>query len=161
MKSEEFLAEFLKGKDFENIVGSFKSDRFYAMICIPEDEKEIKDSLSNPDNPIYDECNSFDGIYQVVEKNCDGKLRVDSIIALAAKIAYDKGINPDDSCWDEYIEKNVDLRQIRFGANDAQKVQSCYPEENLSESDWKFLFLSRSEDIAKIYSKAKKKEDEN
>ena len=157
---KEFSAEFLKGKDFEKIVGSFDKNRFYALQCISGKAKEIKDSLSNLDNPIYDDCNSFDEVCQAITNNCDGKLSGDSIIALAAKIAYDKGINPDDSCWDEYIEKNAELKRIGFMVNDVKEVQACYPQENLTESDWKFLLLSRSKMVAKIYRKAKKEDND-
>lgn len=158
MIPKEFCMDFLKGEDFEKIIGSFKSDRFYALKYISGTTKEILNSLSNPDNLIYDGCNSFDELYQAIEDNCNGKLSVDSIIALASKIAYAKDIMPDDSCWDEYIEDNAKLNQIGFEGNDVKKVQACYPEEELIESDWKILFLSRSKVIARIYKKAKKED---
>ena len=44
--------------------------------------------------------------------------------------------------------------------NDVKKVQMCYPQENLTESDWKFLLLSRSKVVAKIYRKAKKEDSD-
>ena len=90
---KEFSAEFLKGKDFEKVVGSFNKNRFYALKCISGKAKEIKDSLSNPDNPIYDDCNSFDEVCQAITNNCDGKLSGDSIIALAAKQTLKNNMN--------------------------------------------------------------------
>lgn len=39
------------------------------------------------------------------------------------------------------------------------EVVSAYPEIELSKSDWKLLFLTRSKQIRKIYKKAEKIND--
>lgn len=44
--------------------------------------------------------------------------------------------------------------------NNVKEVKTCYPQENLTESDWKFLLLSRSKVVAKIYRKAKKEDND-
>jgi hypothetical protein len=156
LKAEKFCVEFLKNEDFNKSVRSFEKDKFYGLKYISGEAKKLKDSLSYPFNPIYDGCTSFDDICKVVEDNCNGRLSGDSIVAIAAKIAYAKDINPDDSCWDCRIEKNDSLKGIGFCQNDVDKVISAYPEKALSKSDWKLLFLTRSKQIRKVYKKAEK-----
>ncbi len=152
----KFCVNFLKNEDFDNIVKSFEKDKFFGLKYISGKAKELKDSLSYPFNPIYDGCTSFDEIYHAVEDNCDGRLSVDSIAEIAAKIAYVKDINPDDSCWDSRIENNDSLKGIGFGLNDVDEVISAYQEKELSKSDWKLLFLTRSKQIRRVYKKAEK-----
>ncbi len=152
----KFCVELLKNKDFDRVVKSFEKDKFYGLKYISGESKKLKDSLSDPFNPIYDGRTSFDDICKVIEDNCNGKLSGDSICALAAKIAYAKDINPDDSCWDSRIENNDSLKDIGLGLNDVDEVISAYQEKDLSKSDWKLLFLARSKQIRKIYKKAEK-----
>ena len=152
----KFIAGLLKNEDFDRTVKSFEKDKFYGLKYISGKAKELKDSLSYSFNPIYDGCTSFDEICKVIENNCKGKLSGDSICALAAKIAYTKDIYPDDSCWDSRIEKNDSLKSIGFSADDVDEVISAYQEKNLSKSDWKLLFLTRSKQIRKVYMKAEK-----
>lgn len=152
----KFRAGLLKGEAFDRIVKSFEKDKFYGLKYISGKAKELKDSLSCPFNPIYDGCTSFDEIYHAVEDNCEGKLSVDSIAEIAAKITYAKDINPDDSCWDSRIEKNDSLKGIGFGPDNVDEVISAYPEKDLNKSDWKLLFLTRSKQILRVYKKAEK-----
>lgn len=152
----KFRAGLLKGEAFDRIVKSFVKDKFYGLKYISGKAKELKDELSYPFNPIYDGCTSFDDICKVIERKCEGKLSGDSICSLAAKIAYAKDINPDDSCWDCGIEKNDSLKGIGFGPDNVDEVISAYPEKDLNKSDWKLLFLTRSKQILRVYKKAEK-----
>ena len=156
IRAEEFCVEFLKNKDFDRIIKSFEKNKSFGLKHISGKAKELKDSLSYPFNPIYDGCTSFDEIYHAVEDNCEGKLSADSIAEIAAKITYAKDINPDDSCWDSRIEKNESLNSIGFSTDDVDEVISDYQEKDLSRSDWKLLFLTRSRQIKKVYKKAEK-----
>lgn len=106
---------------------------------------------------VNDGCTSFDDICQVVKDNCNDDFSGDSIVAIAAKIAYAKDINPNDSCWDSRIENNDSLKDIGLGLNDVEEVISAYQEKDLSKSDWKLLFLTRSRQIRTVYKKAEKK----
>ena len=156
LKTVKFCVELLKNEDFNKIIRSFEKDKFFGLKYISGKAKELKDSLSYPFNPIYDGCTSFDEIYHIVENNCEGKLSVDSIAEIAAKITYAKDIYPDDSCWDSRIEKNDSLKSIGFSADDVDEVISAYQEKDLSKSDWKLLFLTRSKQIRRVYKKAEK-----
>jgi hypothetical protein len=156
IKTKKFCAEFLNNKDFDRIVRSFERDKFYGLKHISGKAKELKDWLSYPSNPIYASCSSFDDICNVIEDNCEGKLSSDSINTIAIQVTYARDIDPDDSCWDSRIEKNSFLRSIGLGKDDIEKFISTSPTKELSKSDWKLLFLTKSKKISDIYKKAEK-----
>lgn len=156
-KTQTFQEVFLNNIEFDKVIESFKKDKYSNLRHISGEAKKLKESLMSPSNPIYCNCASFDDICQVVEDKSNGKLSSESIISIAAKVADAKNINPDDSCWDVKIQSNNTLRNIGLCKEEVEKFISINTTQELSKSDWKLLFLTRSRQINRIYKNAEKR----
>ncbi|MGM9735816.1 MAG: hypothetical protein ACI4TM_00555 [Candidatus Cryptobacteroides sp.] len=106
--------------------------------------KEIARYLRNPDNPIYQDCKSFDDICRVVEDNCKKKLSGDSCCRIAAEICDKKGINPDDSCYDAKMSSNGKLARLGITSGNAASLKPSHDGLKLDDISWKLFLVSNS-----------------
>lgn len=150
--------EVFRGIDFQKALLSFQKDYAGNLKFINGNAKTIVECLSNPMNQIYDDCQSFSDVCQVVEANCKGMLSGDSVNAIAASICDKKGINPDDSCYDSRMLANDNLKNMGITRDNAGRIKPDYEGCHLDDKAWTLFLLTHSNSIYRSYRKAMSKD---
>lgn len=146
--------EVFRGIDFQKALRSFQKDYAGNLKFISGNAKTIVECLSNPANPIYVNCKSFDDICKTVEDNCQGKLSGDSVNEIAANICYKKDIDLDDSCYDSRMSESVNLKNMGITRDNAISIKPEYEDCRLDDKSWKLFLLTHSRSIYRSYRKA-------
>lgn len=147
-------ADVFKKIDIEEMFRSYRENPSRNLKFIYGEAKEIKDELTNPSNPIYDKCKSFEDFCNVVEDNCQGHLGGDNTYRIAAKICDAKGICPDDSCCDSKISSNNNLSYIGVTSKNAASLKPTVDKQEIDDKTWKLFLLTNSRGIKRRYMKA-------
>ena len=151
--SEKDRLEAFEKLDVQRSFQSFKKNHLCNLNYITGSAKAICEELSNPSNSIYDGCRSFDDVCNVVETHSEGKLSGDSIVEIASKVCYKKDIAPDDSCYDDRIALNMNLRKMGITKENAVSVKK---DAAVDDTTWKLFLLTHSNSLYRRWRKSLK-----